>query len=157
MQIWLVRHAIAAEREEFSGPDSERPLTEKGKKQFREFAAWLADQVEAPTAIVTSPLVRAVETAEILRKALDLKKKDVAPSDSLSCGADATELLEAARAASAERVALVGHEPDFSEALAHFIGGGAVAFGKGFVACVEFDGNPELGAGRLNWFIGPRM
>jgi phosphohistidine phosphatase len=157
MQIWLVRHAIAAEREEFDGPDEERPLTAKGKKQFGAFADWLAGQVEAPMAVVTSPLVRAVETAEILRKALGLKKKDLAESAALSCGAAPERLLEAARHSSAERVALVGHEPDLSAALGEFISGGRVAFRKGFVAAVEFSEEPVLGSGRLCWFVGPRL
>ena len=58
MHLWLVRHAIAAERDEFDGPDSERPLTAKGIKLFRGFAKWLADQAEPPQVIVTSPSAR---------------------------------------------------------------------------------------------------
>ena len=55
----------------------------------------------------------------------------------------------------AERVALVGHEPDMSQCLADLIGGGQYAFGKGFIAAIEFDSIPAIGAGRLRWLVGP--
>ncbi|HTI50236.1 MAG TPA: histidine phosphatase family protein [Planctomycetaceae bacterium] len=157
MQVWLVRHAVAAERDEFEGPDAQRPLTAKGKKQFRDFARWLAREATPPDVLVTSPLVRAVETAEILRKALGFKKKDLVHSDALSPGAEPERLLELARQAAVGTVAFVGHEPDLSRALSEFIGGGEFAFGKGFAAAVEFVDAPVLGRGQLCWFVGPRM
>lgn len=160
MQIWLVRHAVAAEREEFDGPDEDRPLTSKGERQFRGFMEWLADQTAKPAVIVTSPLVRAVQTAEIARKGLGLKKKDVTTSTLLSPGAEPRALIELARQSSASivsTVALVGHEPDLGHALSAFIGGGANIFGKGFVAAIDFPEEPSLGAGRLSWFVGPKL
>jgi phosphohistidine phosphatase len=157
MQVWLVRHAIAADRQEFEGADAERPLTDKGRKRFRSFAKWLAGETAPPLAIVTSPLVRAVETADILRRELGLKKKVLAAAEALAAGAEPRAILDLLRAQSAERVALVGHEPDFSRALGKMISGGEFAFGKGAVAAVEFDGLPEFGAGRLCWFVGPKF
>ncbi|MFN0055565.1 MAG: phosphohistidine phosphatase SixA [Planctomycetales bacterium] len=157
MQVWLVRHAIAAEITEFPGPDSERPLTEKGKKQFRQFGAWLEEQGVRPDAVLTSPLVRAVETAELLRKALGLKKTAVTQSPELSPGVIPQTALQQAQGASLPSIALVGHEPDLSGALSAFIGGGRIAFGKGCIAAVEFGENPTLGTGQLLWFVGPRL
>src|SRR5437764_781095 len=59
MQLWLVRHAVAVDREEFTGPDAERPLTDKGRRRFRDFCDWLADQTEAGLReILVAELVR---------------------------------------------------------------------------------------------------
>jgi phosphohistidine phosphatase len=157
MQIWLVRHALAAERDEFDGPDAERPLTARGRKQFRDFAGWLAAEAARPNVVFTSPLVRAIETADILRKALDLRKKDLVPSDALCPGAEPNQLIELARQAAAGRIALVGHEPDLGQALSSFVGGGSFAFGKGYAAAVEFIDPPTAGRGTLCWFVGPRL
>lgn len=165
MQIWLIRHAVATEREEFDGPDEMRPLTAKGVRQFRDFIKWLADATVAPGAMITSPLVRAVQTAEIVRKGWGLKKKEVRESQTLSPGAEPQGLLDLACEYLAREttqpdttvVAFVGHEPDLSRALAEFIGGGTIAFGKGFVAAIDFPGEPSLGTGRLRWFVGPKL
>ncbi|MSR57088.1 MAG: phosphohistidine phosphatase [Planctomycetaceae bacterium] len=157
MLVWLVRHAVAADRDEFNGPDEVRPLTDKGRRQFRSFVKWLETQGAPPAVILTSPLVRAVETAEILRKGMGLKKKDVVESVVLGPGAEPRALLEAARQTSAATVALVGHEPDLSAALASFVGGGQFDFDKGFVAAVEFSGDAALGGGRLCRFVGPKL
>jgi phosphohistidine phosphatase len=157
MQLWLVRHAVAAERDEFQGPDAERPLTDKGRRRFRDFCEWLADQTELPQAVVSSPLLRATETATLLAKAAGLKKSAIVSSELLAPGADLASLVEFVRENSAEIVALVGHEPDMSHYLAELVGGGEFAFGKGFVAAVEFASAPAVGAGRLRWLVGPKL
>jgi phosphohistidine phosphatase len=64
--------------------------------------------------------------------------------------------MELAAAQRAERLAIVGHQPNLSNCLSELIGGGHVAFGKGFVAAVEFR-RPAVGSGQLLWFVGPRM
>jgi phosphohistidine phosphatase len=157
MQLWLVRHAVAAERDEFDGADAERPLTAKGRRRFREFCDWLAGQTAMPPTILSSPLVRAAQTAAILAKASGLKKTDVISTELLSPGVDVRQLVEFVRIHSAETIALVGHEPDMSRILAQLVDGGAFRFGKGFVAAVEFIAAPEIGAGRLCWFVGPKL
>jgi phosphohistidine phosphatase len=157
MQLWLVRHAVGVDREDFTGPDAERPLTEKGRRRFRDFCDWLADQTEMPEVVVTSPLVRAADTAAILAKAARLKKSNVLSTDLLAPGVDLTALLELVHEQSAERIAFVGHEPDTSQMLGELIGGGDFDFGKGFIAAIEFAAAPAIGAGRLRWLIGPKL
>lgn len=157
MQLWLVRHAVAAERDEFEGPDGERPLTAKGRRRFRRFSQWLASETRLPEIIVSSPLVRAAQTAQILAKSCGIKKTAVQFTDLLAPGVDIGELLKFARDLPADRVALVGHEPDMSEILAVLVGGGAFHFDKGFVASVEFSSLPPAGDGRLAWFVGPKL
>lgn len=157
MQLWLVRHAVAIERDEFEGPDAERPLTDKGRKRFRTFTKWLAQEAPPPGRIVTSPLLRAAQTAEILRKAFGLRKIDLVSSEALAPGAEAAALLELAHQPDLETTVMVGHEPDFSRALTELVGGGQFDFGKGFVAAIDFPETIELGAGQLRWFVGPKL
>jgi phosphohistidine phosphatase len=157
MQLWLVRHAVAAEREEFDGPDSLRPLTEKGRRRFRRFARRLIEQSQPPDLIVSSPLLRAAETAAILAKACGIKKSAVQFSDLLEPGVDLPQLLEFIAELPTENIALVGHEPDMSEILTKLIGGGVFRFSKGFVASVQFAAEPAEGQGSLAWFVGPRL
>jgi phosphohistidine phosphatase len=157
MQVWLVRHAVALERGEFDGSDAQRPLTPKGRRRFRDFCRWLSGQTAMPHRIFTSPLVRAVQTASILAKQSLLKKNEVDSTDLLSPGADARQLVDFVRSEAADFLALVGHEPDMSRILSELVGGGEFRFGKGFVAAVEFDSAFGIGAGRLCWFVGPKL
>jgi len=158
MQLWLVRHAVAIEQGEFDGPDAQRPLTPKGRRRFREFCDWLAGQTSMPQTILSSPLVRAMQTSAILAKSSGKKKADVTSTDLLSPGIDVQQLVDFARSRKAtDCLALVGHEPDMSRILVELVGGGDFRFGKGFVAAVEFDSAPAVGAGRLCWFVGPKL
>jgi len=156
MQIWLVRHAVAVEPEDFAGSDAERPLTEKGIRRFREFAGWLAEATDGPDVILSSPLVRAVQTAELLSKAFGHKKKEVRQDATLGPGCTAHAILEAAASLKVERVAVVGHQPDLAINTSSLLGGGEVVFDKGCVAAIEL---PRLavGSGRLLWFVGPKL
>ena len=163
MQLWLVRHAVAAEQDAFDGPDAERPLTPKGRRRFREFCDWLTRQTAMPQTIFSSPLVRAAQTAAILAKSAGLKKTgglkktNVTATDLLSPGVDVQQLVQFVRSQAAECLALVGHEPDMSRILAELVDGGAFRFGKGVVAAVEFASAPAVRAGRLCWFVGPKL
>jgi phosphohistidine phosphatase len=157
MQLWLVRHAVAADRDEFDGPDAERPLTEKGRRRFRVFCSWLAEQVPLPQTILTSPLVRAAGTASLLAKAAGLKRADITSTQLLSPGVDLDALLQFIRDQSTDFTALVGHEPDMSRCLSELVGGGEFAFGKGFVAAIEFQSGPAKASGQLKWLVGPKF
>jgi len=157
MDIWFVRHAIAADRAPHSAADCDRPLTEHGRDVFEDLAEILAEHVKMPERIFSSPLVRAVQTAELLAEAAGLKKKDLAVSDVLAPAVNLERLLDFLREQKVERIALVGHEPDMSRCSSALIGGGQFAFGKGNVACIRFDGVPGPGAGELRWFIGPKL
>jgi phosphohistidine phosphatase len=155
MEVWLVRHATAVEREEFAGDDADRPLTPRGRKKFRRFLREVLEQGGAPKLIITSPLLRAAETAEILRKAAKLKKPELLVNEALSPGVEADSIIDLVRSQDADIVALVGHEPDFSACVSQLIGGGQIALGKGFIACLRFSGTPEIGAAELRWLYGP--
>lgn len=156
MKLLLVRHAIAVPSGTADIADDERPLTGRGRKRFRKAARGLARIVPTPDLLLTSPLLRARETAEIAAAAWG----GLTPtSEPLLAGAAPARVL-AALAAHRDKgvVALVGHEPGMSELLAHLIGGTAqrVPFKKGGAALIEMDeGRPGLG--RLTWFLPPRL
>jgi phosphohistidine phosphatase len=108
MRLYLVRHAEAVPGE----PDDEsRPLTREGREQARELAQRLARDGVRPDAVVTSPLARARETAQILGQELDVSP---AADDRLRPGATAGRVREAVEGLG-EVVIAVGHQPDCGE------------------------------------------
>jgi phosphohistidine phosphatase len=104
MHLYLVRHAEAASGE----PDEERRLTQAGREQARALGRRLAEEGVSPDALLTSPLVRATETAAALGEALDIEPE---PDERLRPGATSEQLREAVRARG-ERVVVVAHQPD---------------------------------------------
>ena len=153
-RIYLVRHGIAGDPDEWNGPDDSRPLNEKGRRRFRETArafAKLDDRVEL---LCTSPLVRAVQTAEILADALELD--EVCVLEELRPNVPVQQLLERAAELPARRVALVGHDPQLSGAVAA-LGGvepARVEFPKG--AIVRFDADDAAARkAESRWWLGP--
>ncbi len=156
MKLLLVRHAIAVPSGTPDIPDDERPLTKRGRKRFRKAARGLARIVSPPDLWLTSPLPRALETAELAADAWG----EVTPTqEPLLAGGHAADLVDAlvARAESGV-VALVGHEPGISDLLAHLVGGDAkrLPFKKGGAALVAMD-EESAGRGRLVWFLPPRV
>ena len=156
MELCLVRHAIAVERGSPGyGDDGLRPLTPQGRERMREAAAGLR-ALFAPEVILTSPLVRARETAEILLDAYHLTVLHV--SDALATG-DNRALVQDLLGLDAGRVIAVGHEPHLSAALSWLLVGeaGPVAatFKKGSAALVAFEGAAAAGPGWHEWLIQP--
>lgn len=155
-QVLMVRHAVAEDADAV-GSDFARPLTNKGRKQFRQLAKWLCERDAAPSLIISSPLVRAVQTAEILGDVAGLGAKHCRVDEHLRPGVDSAKLAQFVEELGVERIALVGHEPDMSRCVSEFIGGGHVSFPKGGIACMEFLNRVELGAGELLWFVHPKL
>jgi phosphohistidine phosphatase len=156
MKLYFLRHGVAAERPEWKGCDAERPLTEDGKEQMARSADALARLDLKPDAILTSPLARARQTADIVAEALNAKDKLIHESR-LGIGFDKDQLAEILRDhAGAKALLLIGHEPSFSETISALIGGGRIICRKGGLACVKLgDGIPLKG--ELLWLIPPRL
>ena len=156
--LYLVRHAIAAERGEDWPDDDKRPLTARGVARFKEAASGLSRLDVAVDEIFTSPLVRAKQTAEILAGQLP-GKASVKVLDALSPGhAPGSVLAQLARTARRRRIALVGHEPGLGELAAHLIGAGrALEFKKGGVCRIDVESLSSRRAGALNWFVTPKV
>jgi len=126
MRLFLVRHAEAAAGE----PDDLRPLTAAGRETARDVGARLA--AERPEAVVSSPLLRARETAAAIAEASGLEAE---ADERLAPGASADDLRSAA-AGRGETVVAVGHQPDCSE-IVYALTGEEVGFGPGAVYEVE--------------------
>ncbi|HET9370742.1 MAG TPA: phosphohistidine phosphatase SixA, partial [Vicinamibacterales bacterium] len=156
--LYLVRHAIAAERSDEWPDDSKRPLTHKGRARMREVVRGLVALGVEIDVVVTSPLVRAEQTAQIVVAGLT-PKPILATLDALAPGhspAAVAKALEAHSGASA--IALVGHEPGMGELAAWLIGAHtAIPFKKGGVARIDVATLPPHGSGQLVWVGTPRM
>ncbi len=156
MQLCLVRHGIATERGHGDyRDDALRPLTAEGREKMTAAAAGIARMFDAQL-VLSSPLVRARQTADILVVASGGTK--LRTHDGLANG-DHESVLLAAAAAKVDRVALVGHEPLMSELLSLLLTGSEgrlrSGFKKGGAAVVDFDGPPRAGLGRLVWAMPP--
>jgi phosphohistidine phosphatase len=157
MRLLLIRHAIAMPHGTPGISDDERPLTADGERRFRQAARGLTRIMKRPDVLLTSPLPRAVQTAEVAAAAWGKIKPQEAPP--LATGNfDGLAALLAELPAEA-RVAAVGHEPHLSALLARLLGSGhedRFTFRKGGVALVELDG-PLSKGGQLLWFLPPRI
>ena len=160
MDLYIVRHALAADCDDPRWPDDDqRPLTDKGQEQFARFVAALVARGVTPQVVGTSPLVRCVQTAQIL--AVAAGKIKIVQLDELRPGGDLEGLLRwtQRQADKHDRIAWVGHAPDVSNLVAALIGDGGsmIHFSKGAVAAIRFDGEPALGGGELQWLATAKM
>ena len=153
MLLHLLRHAHAGNPEAWDGPDAARPLSEKGRDQAEKLGAFLADIAFKTDAIVTSPKLRAAETAEIVAGHLGV----VVTEDDRLAGSLDLDALEAvlARAEDPDRAVIVGHDPDFSELLGELCDAANVPMRKGAFARIECDRPLRPGGGTLRWLIAP--
>jgi phosphohistidine phosphatase len=150
MELYFLRHG-EADWPDWQKDDDERPLTKRGKREMREVGKFLERVKARPTLIVTSPLPRAAQTAEIAADYLRVKlRKD----ESLSPGFGMNELRTVLKRHRAKSLMVVGHEPDFSAIIAK-ITGATIKLSKGGVALVDFDS--EAGAGKLLWLFPPKF
>ena len=160
MKLILLRHAEAEERDSARFPDDGlRPLTREGVKVQTAVAKALKRMGLVPDRIVTSPLVRARQTADITAKVLSLEQR-LEESDALGGGYSVENVLRLLEGfGSNETVMLVGHEPDLSGLAAALLGPGEgpdIRFKKSAVLGLELDGKPEAGGAALLFFYRPK-
>jgi phosphohistidine phosphatase len=156
--IYLVRHAIAEERGEDWPDDDERPLAHAGTAKMRRAVSGLRELDMKVDVVLTSPLVRAVETAELLVAGLKpVPALQVLPL--LAPGGSPAKISEALGSVDAPRgLAVVGHEPGIGDLAAWLLGARmAPEFRKGAVCRIDLDGAPAARAGRLIWHATPKM
>ena len=157
MQLYIVRHGIAVDGGE-GMPDGSRPLTEKGRRRFERTARAFGKLGHKLDLILTSPLVRAVQTAEILAGAA--RHREVGVLEELDPKFDVEALRAAidARAGKARAVAIVGHEPQLSGLLAALSGTSQadIDFKKG--AIVRVDAATLSGGAPVDvrWWLKPK-
>jgi phosphohistidine phosphatase len=150
-RLYFLRHG-AADRDQWDGSDFERPLTPRGAERTSCVARALARAGAAPDLVLTSPLVRALQTARIAAESLDAP---LAVEELLAPGfsADALAVILAGNAG-ATSLMLVAHEPSFSEVIAEVIGGGRIVMKKSACARVDLSEDGSL-RGELAWLLTP--
>jgi phosphohistidine phosphatase len=157
MKIYIIRHAIAMEREEWTGSDDKRPLTEKGRKKMEQIAAGLAAMEINFTHVFSSSLVRAQQTAEILQNVLKIDCLE--ETDLLVPLADPAAMIPFLnKLPDGADVALVGHEPHVSGLLSYLLSGqhkSFATFKKGGVAMLEGYAPLRPGNLTLRWLMEP--
>jgi len=160
-ELCLMRHGLAVARGgvRFSD-DARRPLMPEGKEKMREIGEGLKRIGLEVDWIVTSPLVRAVETAGIIAESL-ASTPPVDVCEAMRPGGSPEDLLAfLAKRSQWRRVLVVGHEPDLSELAARLIGAdnhANLAFKKGGCCMICFNAFPPKSPGQLKWWLTPRL
>jgi len=157
LRLLIVRHAIAVPHGTPEVPEDERPLTPRGEKRFRDAARGLVRICRRPDVLLSSPLVRARQTADIAAEAWG--EVEVREEDALAGGSFEQIAAVVNKQADQKLVALFGHEPDVSTVVARLLGTSAserLTFKKGGAALLEVPGKMAEG-GALVWFVPPRV
>ena len=153
MELYLLRHAHAGDPVAWDGPDDQRPLSEKGEQQADRLGRVLAGIGFRADAVITSPKVRAAQTARIVAGHLELQ----VTTDERLAGALSPVALDAVLrdAGGPERPVVVGHDPDFTELVAVLCDAARVPMRKGALARIDIAGRLGPGAGTLRWLVPP--
>jgi phosphohistidine phosphatase len=152
-QLHLLRHAHAGDPMKWKGPDAARPLSEKGRLQAERLGRFLADSGFEPDAILSSPKLRALETARLVAAPLGLEVLEV---EALAGPLD-IETVEAllSEAGDPRRPVLVGHDPDFSDLAAELTGIAELPIPKGTLVRIDLSRPIRPGQGMLRWLLTP--
>ena len=155
IELYFLRHAHAGDPEAWTGDDAARPLSDKGEKQAERLGTFLAGVGFTPDAIISSPKLRAAQTAEIVARHLGIQ---ISFDDRLA-GAFEVETLETllGDAGDPVRPVVVGHDPDFSDVLAELSGASRLPMPKGALARVDIERPLRAGGGTLHWLVPPDL
>jgi phosphohistidine phosphatase len=151
--LYFLRHGKAGAPR--AQDDDQRELTKTGIAALRDAAPIWRRLNLRPDVVLSSPLPRALQTAELLCEAVG---GSPITDDRLRPGATWGDMARAIAAhQDARRVMFVGHEPDLSAAVAELSGAASVRMRKGGLACLEFYGIPEPGSGEIAWLLDPDL
>jgi phosphohistidine phosphatase len=160
VKLLIIRHGPAGDRAEWEAEgrdDRLRPLTLQGKKEMRRVAGGLATLVSKIDQLATSPLVRAVQTAEIVASQYDC---DPVTVEALAPGNDPGEVVRWLRGQRGDTIAVVGHEPDLSMLACYLLTAKPSSFltlKKSGTCLIDLDDPPGPGKARLEWLLVPRV
>ncbi|HBA83758.1 MAG TPA: hypothetical protein DCZ95_06655 [Verrucomicrobia bacterium] len=159
MKILFVRHARAQTRAEFKGKnDLLRPLTPVGSKEARKAFKRVAKMYSKPDVILSSQAVRAVDTAELLAQAWGVKGVKQTEELNPGCNMAKFQKMLGQLDNKIEWVAVVGHDPDFSDLVSEITANGALKLDFKKAACMEVDiVSMEPLRGELKAFLPPRL
>ena len=154
VELYLLRHAHAGNPDDWTGDDSERPLSPKGRRQAERLGRFLAERGFAPDVILTSPKVRAVQTAELVAGPIGVPFE----TDHRLGGPLEIDLLSAVvEDANGNRVMLVGHDPDFSDLCSSLSGAHYLPLKKGALARIDSPMPLREAGGVLRWLVPPDL
>ena len=161
MNLYLIRHAIAEDREVFKKtglPDDQRPLTEHGRNKMHKISKKLFLLEPDIKVFFQSPLTRSKQTVDVLKEYYP--KAMVKTLKSLSPGEAAENLLKDLKQQPPQEMALIGHENHISQCLSYLLTGHSepnfFAFKKGGIACLDYK-KIQVGDFTLKWMVAPKM
>ncbi len=158
MDCILFRHGIAMDPSEWDGPEPERPLTAKGQEKTKKAVAGLLALDVVPTHLLTSPFVRARDTAKLIREGLP-QRIELQERDELLPDARPDKLIQLLDSLPSNTcVICVGHEPHLGELAGWLVFGKpmpGLALKKAGACCIGFEGAPKPGQGQLRWWLTP--
>lgn len=157
-ELYLVRHGLAEERGAKWPDDGKRPLSADGMSRMKKSARGL-DRLDVMfDVILSSPLVRARQTADILSAEMDGHPTIVNVESLAPGGTFAALVADLEKHTRKTRIALVGHEPGIGELAAKLIGSRhPIEFKKGAVARIDIDQIPPAGPGDIRWMLPPKF
>lgn len=154
MELFIIRHGIAENSN--PGGDSERRLTKEGKERTAAMAKLLRKKLD-PDVVLTSPYVRAVQTAELCVETLGLDKHTIRETGVLIPGNDIDSIVEVLNKTGKEKIAVVGHNPQLSELCCALLGRDCTGIDlkKAAVARIVWNGPIKREEGTLVWLVTP--
>jgi phosphohistidine phosphatase len=157
LRVYVLRHGIAEDAPP-GGADADRALTQDGKQKLRRVLERARDAGVRPSLILTSPLKRAAETAQIAASVLNVKRETCATKALLPAGSPERVWSEI-RAQNAEEVLIAGHEPLLSGVVAYLLGSPAVQvhMKKAALVSIELVTVDPQPRGALNWMLTPKV
>jgi phosphohistidine phosphatase SixA len=154
VELYLLRHADAGDPDKWSGEDGLRPLSDKGRRQAEALGAFLAARDFAVDVVLSSPKLRAMETAELVATALGMS---VTPEPRLARQLDLDRLGDILDGINGRRAMICGHDPDFSELAAALSGASYLPLKKGALARLDVSLPLQPAGGILRWLLPPSL
>ena len=158
MILYLVRHGIAVDpNDPKSPPEPERPLTAKGVQKTRGAALGLKALKVKPDVLITSPYVRAAQTAEIFAETLGFPPQKIRAHEALKPAGNPADIIKEVIRLRAKEVMCFGHAPQLDLTISHLLGarGAVTELKKAGVA--SFDHTATHGKWTLRWILTPKI
>jgi phosphohistidine phosphatase len=157
MILYIVRHGLAVDHTDPKAPaEAERPLTAKGVQKTRAAALGLAELDVKPDLLISSPFVRAAQTAEIFAETLGYSVNKIKASDALKPSANPADIVKEITRLRPKEVMVFGHAPHLDSLIAHLIGTRVFTeLKKSGVACLELSSG--TGHWDLRWLATPKL
>jgi len=154
LQLYLLSHAHAGNPAHWTGNDADRPLSAKGRAQAQQLGRFLAERGVVPDTIVSSPKLRARQTANLVADALGV---GVTGDDRLAGPFDLAALAALIDGVGGTSLMIVGHDPDFSELAATLSGAAELPLRKGALARIDLALPVGPACGILRWLLPPEL